>query len=173
MTDIVLTGKDLLQKEMNEFLEDPDMCDDFGVDYWDEDNPNILSWRITILGPPCTFYEGGYFLIKADFTEDYPAKKPTVRFRTKIYHTNVSQYNGNICITTLNNWEKNANKPSMKDVLEDIIFLMCNQNAKRGYPNDITKEFINDPKKFEKNAKEWCKKYANMNDYDNSNNFYS
>ena len=51
----------------------------------------------------------------------------------------------------------------MKDVLEDIIFLMCNQNAKRGYPNDITKEFINDPKKFEKNAKEWCKKYANMN----------
>jgi ubiquitin-protein ligase len=50
---------------------------------------------------------------------------------------------------------------------------MCNQNAKRGYPNDITKEFINDPKKFEKNAKEWCKKYANMNDYDNSNNFYS
>ena len=42
-TNNELKGRALLQKEMNEFLEDPDMCDDFGVDYWDEENPNILK----------------------------------------------------------------------------------------------------------------------------------
>jgi ubiquitin-protein ligase len=169
----VLKGTALLQEEMNKFLEDPDMCDDFGVDYWDEDNPNILSWRITMLGPVGTIYEGGYFLIKADFDEDYPNKKPIVRFRTKIYHTNVSQKNGNICLTTLNNWEESCNKPSMKEVFEDIIFILCNQNAQSGYRNEITKQYLKDLKKFESTAQEWCRKYANVNDYDLPTNFYS
>ena len=168
-----LKGKALLQKELNEFLEDPDMCDDFGVDYWDEENPNILSWRITMMGPIGTFYEGGYFLIKADFDEDYPNSKPIVRFKTKIYHTNVSQSNGNICLTTLNNWKKTEIKPSMKDVLEDIIFIFCNQNAQQGYLNNITEQYKKDIKIFENTAQEWCKKYANVNDYDEPKNFYS
>ena len=148
------------------------MCDYFGVDYWDEDNPNILHWRITILGPTGTFYEVGYFLIEADFDENYPKKKPKVRFRTKIYHTNISQYSGNICISTLNDWDKKDEKSTMKDVLEDIIFLMCNQNADLGYPNEITKEYKESITKFEKTAQEWCTKYANVNDYDNPDNFY-
>ena len=160
ITQKELKGKELLQKEMNEFLEDPDMCDDFGVDYWDEDNPNILSWRITMMGPIGTFYEGGYFLIRADFDEDYPTSKPKVRFKTKIYHTNVGQYDGNICLTTLNNWKTSDIKPTMKEVLEDIIFLLCNQNAQQGYPNDITKTYKDDLKKFEDTAQEWCRKYA-------------
>ena len=168
-----LIGKALLQKEMNEFLEDPDMLDDFGVDYWDEDNPDILHWKITILGPTGTFYEGGYFLIKADFEEGYPEKKPTVRFRTKIYHTNVSQYNGHICISSLNNWDKVKEKPTMKNILEDIFFLMSFQNAQLGYPNEITKEYKDNLKKFEWTAQEWCRKYANVNDYDDPKNFYS
>lgn len=168
-----LKGKELLQKEMNEFLEDPDMCDDFGIDYWDEENPNILSWRITMLGPIGTFYEGGYFLIRADFDEDYPNKKPKVNFRTKIYHTNVNQNDGNICLTTLNNWEKSKIKPTMKDVFEDIIFILCCQNADRGYSNNITKEYKNDLKKFESTAQEWCRKYANVNNYDEPKYFYS
>ena len=168
-----LKGKALLQKELNEFLEDPDMCDDFGVDYWDEENPNILSWRITMMGPIGTFYEGGYFLIKADFDEDYPNSRPIMRFKTKIYHTNVSQSNGNICLTTLNNWKKTEIKPSMKDVLEDIIFILCNQNAERGYSNNITEQYKKDIKIFENTAQEWCKKYANINDYDEPKNFYS
>ena len=117
-TENELKGKALLQKEMNEFLEDPDTCDLFGVDYWDEDNPNILSWRITMMGPIGTFYEGGYFLIKADFDENYPVSKPTVRFKTKIYHTNVNQTNGHICLTTLNNWNNTEIRPKMKEVFE-------------------------------------------------------
>ena len=172
-TENELKGKALLQKEMNEFLEDLDTCDLFGVDYWDEDNPNILSWRITMMGPIGTFYEGGYFLIKADFDENYPVSKPTVRFKTKIYHTNVNQTNGHICLTTLNNWNNTEIRPKMKEVFEDIIFILCNQNAQRGYSNNITEEYKKDLQKFENSAQEWCKKYANVNDYDEPKYFYS
>jgi ubiquitin-conjugating enzyme E2 D/E len=166
-----MKGKELIQKELNEFLENPDIDDTFGIDYWDDDNPNVLNWKITMYGPEGTLYEGGYFLIKVDFTEKYPDKKPEVCFKTKIYHTNVNQRNGHVCISTLNNWEYLTEKPTMKNVLEDISFLLWNQNAKAGY-SDFQNEYINNISEFERKAKQWVKEYANVEDYDNPEKNY-
>lgn len=166
-----LKGKELLKFEFKEFIEKPDPTDVFGVDYWDPDHPDILHWSVTIIGPIDTFYEGGYFLLSIDFQDTYPEKKPEVRFKTKIYHSNVSQTTGHVCISTLNNWDKSNPKPSMKDVLEDIVFLMYNPTPEHGY-GKFDQEYIKDISKFEKNAKEWVKIYANVDDYDNPDNFY-
>lgn len=167
-----LKGKELLQKEFNEFLENPDATDLFGVDYWDIDNPDILHWSVTIIGPIDTFYEGGYFLLKVDFKDNYPDSKPEVNFRTKIYHSNVSQLNGHICISTLNDWYSTNPKPTMKEVLEDIIFLMWNPTPEKGY-GQFDQEYIKDISKFEQNAKDWVRTYANVEDYDNPSKHYS
>ena len=171
MSENELKGKDLIQKELNDFLENPDLEDIFGIDYWDEDNPNVLNWKITMYGPEGTLYEGGYFLIKVDFNENYPTEKPEVRFKTKIYHTNVNQGNGHICISTLNNWDRIKEKPTMKNVLEDIAFLLWNQNADNGY-FDFRNEYINNYSEFQKKAKQWVVEYANVEDYDNPEKNY-
>ena len=171
MSENELKGKDLIQKELNDFLENPDLEDIFGIDYWDEDNPNVLNWKITMYGPEGTLYEGGYFLIKVDFNENYPTEKPEVRFKTKIYHTNVDQTNGHICISTLNNWDRIKEKPTMKNVLEDIAFLLWNQNADNGY-FDFRNEYINNYSEFQKKAKQWVVEYANVEDYDNPEKNY-
>ena len=164
-------GKELLQKEFNEFLEDPELDDYFGIDYWDEDDPNIFSWRVTMYGPPDTIYEGGYFLIKIDFTEDYPIEKPEVRFKTKIYHTNVRQEDGHVCISTLNNWNNIKEKPTMKIVLEDIYSLLSYQNPYDGYFN-FKEECIKNYEVFKKKARQWVIEYANVNDYDKKEKNY-
>ena len=166
-----LTGKDLIQKELNEFLEDPDIDDVFGIDYWDDDNPDVFNWKVTMYGPEGTLYEGGYFLIKVIFGENYPIEKPEVKFRTKIYHTNVRQSDGHVCISTLNNWDYTIEKPSMKNVLEDIAFLIWNQNANAGYSN-FNNEYIENYSEFEKKAKQWVREYANVEDYDNPEKNY-
>lgn len=166
-----LKGKLLIQKELNEFLDNPDIDDVFGVDYWDEEKPNVLNWRITMYGPEGTLYEGGYFLIRVDFDEKYPDVKPNIRFKTKIYHTNVNQTDGHVCISTLNNWDILIEKPNMKNVLEDIAFLIWNQNAGEGY-GDFKDEYIKNYAEFEKKAKQWVKDYANVEDYDNPDKNY-
>lgn len=166
-----LKGKLKLIKELNDFMVNPDITDLFGVDYWDLETPDVLHWSVTLYGPIDTFYEGGYFLLKVDFKEDYPVSKPKVHFKTKIYHSNVSQSNGNVCITTLNNWKETIPRPSMKDVFEDIIYLMYNPTPEHGYGN-FDDEYLKDISKFEKNAKEWCKIYANVDDYDDPKNHY-
>lgn len=44
----------------------------------------------TFLGPPDTPYEGGTFKIDIVIPTDYPFRPPKMKFKTKIWHPNVS-----------------------------------------------------------------------------------
>ena len=81
-----------LSKEMNDLNKDPIS----GVEIKIVDD-NIAMWHIIIDGPSGTPYEGGKFVILADFTDNYPFKCPKVAFLTKIYHPNVKTDSGEIC----------------------------------------------------------------------------
>ena len=58
------------------------------------------------------------FFLTVDISINYPKVKPEVRFTNKIYHLNVSESNGHICISTLNNWVPNT---PMVDVISAIF----------------------------------------------------
>ena len=80
------------------------------------ENNNIFKWRITMVGPRNTPYEGGLFTIIALFPPDYPNHGPEFKFLNKIYHLNVDFKNnlGHICINSINEWMitgKVRNKP--------------------------------------------------------------
>ncbi|KAH8077390.1 ubiquitin-conjugating enzyme/RWD-like protein [Cristinia sonorae] len=61
---------------------------------------NMLDVTGIIEGPEGTPYAGGYFRIKFNFTEEFPAAPPKCRFISKIFHPNVSSA-GEICVNTL------------------------------------------------------------------------
>lgn len=61
---------------------------------------NIMKWDAVIFGPEDTPWDGGIFNLSLEFTEDYPNKPPTVKFKKAIFHPNV--YNdGSICLDIL------------------------------------------------------------------------
>ena len=43
---------------------------------------SIMNWDAVIFGPEDTPWEGGTFRLSLEFTEDYPNKSPTVKFKT-------------------------------------------------------------------------------------------
>lgn len=43
-----------------------------------------------IQGPPDTPYEGGQYYLDIKIPSDYPFRPPNVKFKTKIWHPNVS-----------------------------------------------------------------------------------
>ena len=53
-------------------------------------------------GPKESLYKNGKFKISITFPEEYPFKSPGVGFLTKIYHPNVDEHSGSICLDVLN-----------------------------------------------------------------------
>merc|ERR1712136_212325 len=86
----------ILQTEFKKLQEQP--VEGFTIDLVDEDN--IFEWEVALFGPPDTLYAGGYFRAILKFPQDYPYSPPTMRFLTKMFHSNIYE-NGDLCISIL------------------------------------------------------------------------
>ena len=146
-----------LKKEFDALQNDPILS--LGCTVGLENKNDIFHWKISLAGPIDTPYAGGMFFLTAAFTEDYPDKKPEVRFINKIYHLNVSPTNGHICISTLNDWKP---KTPMVDVISAIFALFYDQNPKSPYSGEMAREYENDRNKFNQKARQWTAQYAHM-----------
>ena len=80
--------KDLNQLKLNNY------------DYNYDDKKKELTFIIE--GPKDSYYEGGKFKLIITFPKDYPFKSPSVGFKTKIFHPNVDEISGSICLDALN-----------------------------------------------------------------------
>ena len=69
--------------------------------YCDEDNLN--KWQCFLLGPDKTGYENGIFELEIKFPEDYPISAPKITFISRVFHPNIHQESGEICLEVLKN----------------------------------------------------------------------
>ena len=170
MSDIKkLKGKDRLLKEYDELTNDPDINNCFGIDYWDPDapNPDIFHWQITLIPPIGTDYEGGFYKIECRFFEDYPESAPQLKFVTRIFHCNVEESSGHICVNTIKgSWKSTY---TMEDVLNHVMILLYKQNPNDSFNSNAESLYTTDKKKFFDKVKEYTKNYANINDFENLN----
>ena len=156
-----------LTKEFKLCKEDNDLIQigcNFGLE-----NENISTWRVTMVGPRTTPYEGGLFTIVITFPPNYPNLGPEFKFKNKIYHLNVDCTKngdfGHICINSLNEWRttgKVSGKPgyAVKQALFDIFCLFYNQGIDSPYSPQMALDYQKNPEKFNEEAKRWTKQYA-------------
>lgn len=107
-----------------------------------------------------TSTQGGKFHIQITLPKEYPFKPPTLSFRTKIYHPNVSNdERGAMCLGMLKSDEwKPPNKIS--DVLKLVRTVLAAPQPDDAVEAGVAEEFKNNPAGFEKTAKLWVGKYA-------------
>lgn len=67
------------------------------------ENNNIFIWKLSIIGPDDSPYQGGKFKIMVEFSEFYPNQAPAFYFETPIYHVNIAS-NGAVCHTVLDKY---------------------------------------------------------------------
>jgi ubiquitin-protein ligase len=116
---------------------------------------NYLHWKGCFIGPKKTPFEGGLYFIEMKFTENYPSDKPKVRMRTKIWHPNIAEDTGEICVDYIKaNWNSENNVLGIVDTVFDILE-KPNFNSKLN--TKCNKET------FEKTVIEYKNKYAFQN----------
>ena len=156
-----------LTKEFKLCNQDNDLIQ-IGCNFGLENN-NISTWRVTMLGPRTTPYEGGLFTIIITFPPNYPSLGPEFKFKNKIFHLNVDCSEngdfGHICINSLNEWKttgKVTDKPgyAVKQALFDIFCLFYNQGTDSPYSPQMALDYQKNPDKFNEEAKKWTKLYA-------------
>ncbi|KAF7297092.1 Ubiquitin-conjugating enzyme e2 [Mycena indigotica] len=102
---------------------------------------NMFDLTGIIEGPESTPYAGGYFRIKFNFTEEFPAAPPKCRFITKIFHPNVSGA-GEICVNTL----KKDWKPTygIEHILVTVKCLLIYPNPESALDEEAGKLLLED-----------------------------
>ena len=76
---------------------------------------DLTQLTILLTGPQGTPYSHGLWRIHLKIPEDYPKSPPKAAFKTRIWHPNVEEVSGSVCVDTLKrDWES---KLTLRDVL--------------------------------------------------------
>ena len=87
---------------------------------------DLTQLLICLTGPEGTPYSQGLWRIRLDIPIEYPSSPPTATFKTRIFHPNVAEETGAVCLETLKrDWDPNL---SLKDILITISCLLIQPN---------------------------------------------
>ncbi|KAK0100189.1 Ubiquitin-conjugating enzyme E2 L3 [Cadophora gregata] len=145
-----------ITKELAEVTESPPA----GIKVSLADEANVHTWNIIMDGPEGSPYAGGKFHLLLTLPHEYPFKPPKISFKTRIWHPNVTfDEHGSMCIGIL---KADAWKPSSKimSVLTATQQLMMEPVPDDAVEQSAAQKFKEDRKTFDKEAREWTKKYA-------------
>ncbi|KAJ5240001.1 ubiquitin conjugating enzyme (UbcB) [Penicillium chermesinum] len=159
-----MSSQKRIAKEFAELSASPP--DGISVELADE--ANIYEWKVCIDGPEGSPYQNGKFLVKLNMPTEYPFKPPTISFKTKIYHPNVTNDDkGSMCLGMLraDEW-----KPSSKIT---AVLQFARQLLEEPMPDDavegrIAEQYNNDRKRYEEVAREWTRRFAMADHFHNT-----
>lgn len=120
---------------------------------------DLNEWSATITGPEGSPYANGTFFLDIVFPKDYPFSPPLVRFKTRIYHCNISR-SGNICLDILQ--DKWSAALTVSKVLLSICSLLVDANPQSPMVPEIGQLFLKDRAAHDKRARDWTRRFATL-----------
>lgn len=107
-----------------------------------------------LAGPADTPYAGGWFHVELHFINPFPGLRPAVRFRTKIWHPNVTASDGRVCINL------GDQVCSVACVLSALQQLLKHPNPKSAWNPHCASEMLKQPDVYLERARSMTSQYA-------------
>ena len=132
-----------------------------GFEIEESETQNPSEFFITnFKGPKESLYEGGNWKLHIQLPENYPYKSPSIGFVNKIYHPNVDERSGTICLDVINQtWSPLF---ELKNIFEEFLpQLLLYPNPSDPLNADAADLLLHHKKKYEEKVKKYVKLYAN------------
>ena len=152
-----------IQAELKDLLNNPIFNIGCSIELPEKDP---YKWRAILSGPFDTPYKGGIFYIEILLKHDYPNSSPEVRFLTPIYNLNVVLnkidpiYPDGLVYSSCNRLWNPSN--SIRQFLINFYSVFYWQDPERPNCEEMAKEYKENRALYEKKAKYFTKKYANI-----------
>ncbi|XP_042452567.1 ubiquitin-conjugating enzyme E2 5-like isoform X2 [Zingiber officinale] len=65
-------------------------------------NDGIQEFLVDFHGPNESLYQGGVWRVRVELPDAYPYKSPSIGFINKMYHPNVDEMSGSVCLDVIN-----------------------------------------------------------------------
>ncbi|OCK76686.1 UBC-like protein [Lepidopterella palustris CBS 459.81] len=91
-----------------------------------DSSSDLTSLDVLLAGPVGTAFSSGVWKLHLSIPPTYPAAPPTATFKTRIWHPNIEESTGAVCVETLKrDW---SDKLRLRDVLVTISCLLIQPN---------------------------------------------
>jgi ubiquitin-conjugating enzyme E2 D/E len=145
-------NRTMIKKIQNDIIE----CRENGIDF-QVDESNVCKWKVIMMGPCDSEYEGGIFVLNVEFGSKYPFNAPDVKFETKMYHPNIGS-SGNICLDILK--DKWSPVLTFHKVYLSIQSLLTDPNPDSPLNGDAARLYKSDKKEYRKMCQKYIKDFA-------------
>jgi len=122
-------------------------------------NDNMQEFYVRFKGPTETPFVGGNWKIHVEIPDQYPYKSPSIGFVNRIFHPNIDELSGSVCLDVINQtWSPMYDMINIFEVF--LPQLLRYPNPTDPLNGEAAALMMREPKAYDAKVKEYVQKYA-------------